>query len=82
MKFNNIAKLDSIENSFFKIVNYHPINLHKKVILNSILLKKDDFIKKVLPSKTYRSLISLVFLNMLILVSTLLDNNQLKPISR
>ena len=58
-KFNHIAKLDSLENSFFKIVNYHPINFNSKVFKNSILFKKDDFYKKSIAQQTYRSLISL-----------------------
>ena len=58
-KFNNIAKLDSIENSFFKIVNYQPINFKSKVFKNSIFFKKDDYYKKSVAQQTYRSLISL-----------------------
>ena len=58
-KFNNIAKLDGIENSFFKIVNYQPINFKSKIFKNSILFKKDDYYKKSIAQQTYRSLISL-----------------------
>ena len=58
-KFNNIAKLDGIENSFFKIVNYQPINFKSKIFKNSILFKQDDYYKKSIAQQTYRSLISL-----------------------
>ena len=54
-----ISKLDSIGNSFFKIVNYQPINFKSKVFKNSILFKEDDFYKKSITQQTYRSLISL-----------------------
>ena len=74
-KFNNIAKLDSIENSFFKIVNYQPINFKSKVFKNSILFKKDDYYKKSTAQQTYRSLISLgLFKYVNISFDTLPDN--------
>ena len=74
-KFNNIAKLDSIENSFFKIVNYQPINFKSKVFKNSIFFKKDDYYKKSVAQQTYRSLISLgLFKYVNISFDTLTDN--------
>jgi len=74
-KFNNIAKLDSIENSFFKIVNYQPINFKSKVFKNSIFFKKDDYYKKSVAQQTYRSLISLGFFKYVnISFDTLTDN--------
>ena len=74
-KFNNIAKLDSIENSFFKIVNYQPINFKSKVLKNSIFFKKDDYYKKSVAQQTYRSLISLgLFKYVNISFDTLTDN--------
>ena len=74
-KFNNIAKLDSIENSFFKIVNYQPINFKSKVFKNSIFFKKDDYYKKGVAQQTYRSLISLgLFKYVNISFDTLTDN--------
>jgi outer membrane protein assembly factor BamA len=75
-KFNNIAKLDSIENSFFKIVNYQPINFKSKVFKNSIFFKKDDYYKKSVAQQTYRSLISLgLFKYVNISFDTLTENN-------
>jgi outer membrane protein assembly factor BamA len=75
-KFNNIPKLDSIENSFFKIVNYQPINFKSKVFKNSIFFKKDDFYKKSVAQQTYRSLISLgLFKYVNISFDTLTENN-------
>ena len=74
-KFNNIAKLDSIENSFFKIVNYQPINFKSKVFKSSIFFKKDDYYKKSVAQQTYRSLISLgLFKYVNISFDTLTDN--------
>lgn len=74
-KFNNIAKLDSIENSFFKIVNYQPINFKSKVFKNSIFFKKDDYYKKNVAQQTYRSLISLgLFKYVNISFDTITDN--------
>lgn len=74
-KFNNIAKLDSIENSFLKIVNYQPINFKSKVFKNSIFFKKDDYYKKSVAQQTYRSLISLgLFKYVNISFDTLTDN--------
>lgn len=74
-KFNNIAKLDSIENSFFKIVNYQPINFKSKVFKNSIFFKKDDYYKKSVAQQTYRSLISLgLFKYVNISFDTITDN--------
>ena len=75
-KFNNIAKLDSIENSFFKIVNYQPINFKSKVFKNAIFFKKDDYYKKSVAQQTYRSLISLgLFKYVNISFDTLTENN-------
>ena len=74
-KFNNIAKLDSIENFFLKIVNYQPINFKSKVFKNSIFFKKDDYYKKSVAQQTYRSLISLgLFKYVNISFDTLTDN--------
>ena len=74
-KFKNITKLDSIKNSFFKIINYQPINFKSKVFKNSIFFKKDDFYKKSIAQQTYRSLISLgLFKYVNISFDTLSDN--------
>jgi len=80
-KFNNVAKLDSIDNSFFKIVNYQPINFKSKVFKNSILFKKDDFYNKSIAQQTYRSLISLgLFKYVNISFDTLAENNLISNI--
>ena len=74
-KSNTIAKLDSIENSFFKIVNYQLINFKSKIFKNSILFKEDDFYQKSIAQQTYRSLISLgLFKYVNISFDTLADN--------
>tara|TARA_Y100000385_G_scaffold39888_1_gene37076 strand:+ start:3550 stop:6027 length:2478 start_codon:yes stop_codon:yes gene_type:complete len=76
-KFKNITKLDSIENSFFKIINYQPINFKSKVFKNSVLFKKDDFYKKSIAQQTYRSLISLGLFKYVNISFDTLPNNKL-----